>query len=268
MPFYDRLRFAARLSALAPLFLIGLPLQMLAHKVHAPTARHLPRHFHRAVCRVLGIRRTLVGDLLGNEPMLVVSNHVSWLDIVVLSAIMPVSFIAKSEVSGWPFVKSLARAQRTIFVDRTRRRATGPANGEIAARLSTGDAVVLFAEGTTSDGNRILPYRSALLGAAGEGSVSVRPVALVYSGLGGLPMTRRQSPSVAWYGDMDLVPHLKALLSGPPVDVSVHIGPPLRLAAAMDRKRVAQEAEAFARAARTLLRHPHHVEFEHSAKPP
>ena len=98
--------------------------------------------------------------------MLLVANHTSWLDIPVLSAVAPVSFVAKKEVGGWPFVSSLARLQRSVFVDRARRTAVGETAGEILARLAQGDTIVLFAEGTSSDGNRVLPFMTSLFAAA------------------------------------------------------------------------------------------------------
>ena len=95
-----------------------------------------------------------------------ISNHTSWLDITVISTLAPVSFIAKREVASWPLFGTFARLQRSIFIDRTRRKGAAEANREIAERLAGGDAIILFAEGTTSDGNRVLPFRSSLVGAA------------------------------------------------------------------------------------------------------
>lgn len=243
------LRLLGRGVLLVPLIVTGLAGQALLRRAKPALAYRMTAPFHRLVCRVLGIRRSVSGPLPVPEPMLVLSNHVSWLDIIVLGSLMPLSFVAKSEIDSWPGVNLLARAQRTVFVNRQRRVATGAVAGEIAARLAEGDAIVLFAEGTTSDGNRVLPYRSALIGAAGEGRVCVLPVALQYARQAGLPLTRRERPGIAWYGDMDLVPHLRALLSAPPIDVTIHIGPCLIMQGSADRKRIAAEAEAFARQA-------------------
>lgn len=94
------------------------------------------------------------------------SNHVSWLDIIVLGSLRPLSFVAKSEIAGWPVVGTLARLQRTVFIDRARRADTAAVNAAVARRLAGGDLIVLFAEGTTGDGTRLLPFRSSLVGAA------------------------------------------------------------------------------------------------------
>lgn len=246
---WPRARLLLRLVALAPAFLIGLPLQALLNRLDSPLSRRLPVLFHRYICWVLGVRRTVLGAPPRDVPMLIVANHVSWLDIVVLGATLPVAFIAKSEVSGWPFVKTLARLQRTVFVDRQNRRATSRVADTIARRLAGGEAVVLFAEGTTSDGNRVLPLRPPLLAAAApadasvEHPVLVQPVAIGYTHLNGLSIGRRERPMIAWYGDMELAPHLAALIGGGPIDVSIGFAEPIRMVSAGERKSVALRAE-------------------------
>lgn len=250
------IRLFGRSTLLILLIALGLGGQLLLRRFDPARAHRMTAPFHRLVCRVIGIRLTVAGLPPEPGPMLVLSNHVSWLDIVVLGALMPVSFVAKSEVDTWPGINLLARAQRTVFVNRQRRQATGAVAGEIAGRLAGGDAIVLFAEGTTSDGNRVLPYRSALIGAAGEGSICVLPVALRYARQAGLPLTRRERPGIAWYGSMDLLPHLTALLAAPPIDVTIHVGPCLIMEGSADRKRIATEAERFARQALADARRP------------
>jgi 1-acyl-sn-glycerol-3-phosphate acyltransferase len=134
-----------------------------------------------------------------------------------------------------------------VFVDRTRRHATGAQAGEIAGRLSKGDILVLFAEGTSSDGNKVLPFRSALVGAAqmaiGDGeAATIQPVAIAYQKMLGLPLGRQHRPLVAWYGGTDLLPHLKRVLSEGGIDVNVVFGPAHRLGTGDNRKKVTQEA--------------------------
>src|SRR4029078_2211529 len=118
----------------------------------------------------------------------------------------PAVFVAKKEVAGWPVFGWLAKLQRTVFIDRERRHRKGAATPEIAERLNGGDAVVLFAEGTSSDGNRILPFRSALIGAVHHAiassthhdTVTVHPLSLAYVGWSGLPIGRGMRARVAW----------------------------------------------------------------------
>jgi len=247
--------------------------QWILLKLGAGAAGRLPIVFHRLVCRLIGVRVVQEGALSDKRPLLIAANHVSWLDINVFGSIAPLSFIAKSEVAGWPIFGWLAKLQRTVFVDRNRRSHTGRVNGVIGRRLASGDVMVLFAEGTSSDGNRVLPFRSALIGAVqdeargdaepveedGEPAIWVQPVALVYTHLNGLPMGHQHRPIVAWHGDTDLGPHLWRLLKSGAIDVTVAYGEPLPLRCAADRKAVAARAETAVRAMAAQLLSGHEV---------
>ncbi len=227
------------------------PFQYASWKLNLPSRRWLPLLFHRAVARIIGLRVHVVGAPSTDRPMLVLSNHVSWLDILAIGTVMPVSFIAKSEVEAWPLFGLLAKLQRSIFVDRNRKGETGRANAAIAARLEEGDPIVLFAESTTSDGNRILPFRSALVGAARDAIFSdsatrhvvVQPLALAYHGADGLPTGRMGRARIGWYGDMEMVPHFVGILRGGPLDVTVRFGEAIAFDHAADRKQVTKQAE-------------------------
>ncbi|WP_421696668.1 lysophospholipid acyltransferase family protein [Aestuariivirga sp.] len=217
-------------------------------------------HYHRLVCRTLGIRLDIVGKAPKRGPLLIVSNHVSWLDIVVLSAVAPVSFVAKKEVSGWPFFGSLARLQRTVFIDRDRRHTTGSSRDQMRMRLAKGDILVLFPEGTSSDGRRVLPFKSSFFGAAEIGGVMVQPVSLAYRGHRNLPMNRRLMPRYAWFGEMELAPHLLEALRSGPIEVTVVCHPPLSLSCAANRKALALHAENLVRQGVSLaLHHPEKI---------
>jgi lyso-ornithine lipid O-acyltransferase len=244
----NNLRPAILLTAFAALTLPLMPLQQLFVWTWPFMARHIPMYYHRLVCRILGIRLKIVGTPPREGPVLIASNHVSWLDIMVLSAVAPLSFIAKREVNKWPFFGSLARLQRTVFVDRDRRHATGEARDEMQERFKARDILVLFPEGTSSDGKTVLPFKSAFFGAAAYEGVLVQPVSLAYSGHRNLPMNQRLRPFYAWYGDMDLAPHLWEALRTGPIEVTVICHPPLSLSGEMNRKALAAHAE-------TLVRH-------------
>ena len=126
-----------------------MPLQWLLLKLGLPRARApFPTRYHRFVARLFGIHIRVIGKPVTGEGVLMVANHTSWLDIVIFSAVTPLSFVAKSEVARWPFFGTLARLQRTVFVERARRSATGEARDDIRDRLLAGDALVLFPEGT------------------------------------------------------------------------------------------------------------------------
>ena len=240
-------RATSILIGFALLTLPLMPVQALLLCTNARALRALPHWYHRQVCRLLGIRLTISGSIARDRPVLVIANHSSWLDIPVLSAVAPVSFIAKKEVAGWPFVSQLARLQRSVFVDRTRRTAVGATTSEMTQRFMSGDALVLFAEGTSTDGNRVLPLRTSLFGAVMPGAKGdqapentvVQTCAVVYGDLHGLPIDRSGKPLVGWYGDMDMGSHAWALLKAGPLDVSITIGEAVAISAFKDRKEIA-----------------------------
>jgi 1-acyl-sn-glycerol-3-phosphate acyltransferase len=241
------LRFygTAALAALA--LLVLLPFHVVAMALSGRASMAVARLWQRFVCRLMGIRITVTGKPAEGRPLLLLANHTSWLDIPILASVAPVSFVAKKEVGTWPVVSFLAKAQRSVFIDRDRRQATGEQAAEMAGRLSKGDIIVLFAEGTSSDGNRVLPFRSALVGAAQKaigtgGAATVQPVAIAYQKMLGLPLGRQHRPLVAWYGGTDLLPHLKRVLSEGGIDVHVVFGPARQLTAQENRKVLTQEA--------------------------
>ncbi|HEY2837342.1 MAG TPA: lysophospholipid acyltransferase family protein [Rhizomicrobium sp.] len=234
------LRAAFILAAFLAITLILIPFQWLLLTLRLPARRTFPHRYHRLVAQLFGIRVRVVGTP-PRGATLILANHSSWLDIVTFSSVIPLSFIAKSEVGTWPFFGTLARLQRTVFVTRARRSETGQARDAIAERLKEGDVLVLFPEGTSSDGNVVLPFKSALLSAAAvvlpDGrSVPVQPVSSAYVAREGIPMGRENRPFYAWYGDMELVPHLWEALKSGPLDVVMQFHEPLP---ALDRKELA-----------------------------
>lgn len=239
----SRLRATITLLAFAGMTVPLMPVQQLFLWTWPGMARRFPHHYHRWVAKLLGVKVTVGGRAPETGPALVVSNHVSWLDIVILSAAAPVSFVAKREVGGWPFFGSLARLQRTVFVERERRHATANSRDEMRDRLAAGDVLVLFAEGTSSDGSRVLPFKSAFFGAADLEGLSVYPCTIAYSGHRNLPMTNRLRPLYAWYGDMELPPHLWEAVSSGPIEVDVIFHEPRNMQEAGNRKRLAAVCE-------------------------
>jgi 1-acyl-sn-glycerol-3-phosphate acyltransferase len=235
--------------------LLLIPVQWLGVKLRAGWRRSLPHLYHRFVCQLIGARITVIGTP-AKGGVLLTANHTGWIDIPVLSAIAPVSFVAKHEVNSWPFFGTLARLQRTVFVRRQRSKALEDRDN-IRRRLNEGDALVIFPEGTSSDGNKVLRFKSSLLSAAelalGEGAdgvarhAPVQPVSVSYVGLHGLPMGRENRPLIAWYGDMDLVSHLWEALGAGPVDVIVELHEPLTIDDAGGRKELASAAETAVR---------------------
>jgi 1-acyl-sn-glycerol-3-phosphate acyltransferase len=240
------LRAGVVLVAFVVVTLLGMPWQALLLRLAPVAARRFPAAYHRLVARLFGIRIRVVGRPVTGEGVLLLANHTSWLDIVLLSAVTPLSFVAKAEIAAWPFFGTLARLQRTVFVARERRTQTGAVAEEIGARLVAGDCLVLFPEGTSHDGNQVLPFKSALLGAAeatrADGRhVTVQPVSVAYVGCQGMPMGRETRPFFAWFGDMEMVPHLWEALKAGPLDVTVEFHAPTTLDR-MNRKELAAQA--------------------------
>ena len=227
----SRLRVFSVTVLLVPVTIVLMGVQWLALKSGSGVAGHLPVVFHRFVCRLFRVQVSVDGEIADHRPLLILSNHSSWLDIVVLSSVMPMSFIAKSDVAAWPVFGTFARLQRSIFVERERRSATKQAVESIQTRMRGGDAIVLFAEGTTNDGNRVLPFKSALVGAVqdgmGEAGCVVQPVLVTYKSRGGLPIGRKDRPAISWYGDMTLLSHLGGIIGGGPIEAAVVFCPPI-----------------------------------------
>ena len=245
------MRLLVVVPAIALFTLVLIPVQWFVIRFDLPLKRSLPLFFHRTLCRLIGIRITVIGERIAEHPLMIVSNHTSWADITVISAIAPIVFVAKSEVGTWPIFGLLSKLQRSVFVDRSRRQKTGAVNAEIAQRLAGGDPVVLFGEGTSNDGNRVLAFRSALIGAARDalaesehtGRVWIQPLSLAYIGLLGLPFGRARRPLIAWYGDLDLLPHLAGVLRTGAIDVTVTWGEPVPFDENSDRKQVTRGLE-------------------------
>ncbi len=246
------LRSAIVLMVWAVATLFGIPAQWIALRLHLPLRRLIPMYYHKLCLALIGIHVEVRGIPATERPVLYVSNHCSWIDIPVLSSITPLVFTAKSEIGRWPVAGLLARLQRTVFIDRSRRQATGDVNREIASRMIDGDPVVLFGEGQASDGNTVMPFRTALFGAVRDalgdkGRVYVQPVSLAYTRLHGLPMGRQFRPLVAWYGDIGLTKHFFRVLREGAIDVRVSFGPLIAVDADADRKSLARQTEAVVR---------------------
>lgn len=249
------LRIAIGAIVLLAVTLLLLPFQLLGLRFNWKIRRFLPRLWHRVACRVLGIRVRVHGVPEAKRPLLLAANHASWKDILVLGSVADVVYIAKSEVRGWPVFGILARLQATIFVEREQRQKTGEKVNEIAERLAAGEIVVLFPEGTTSDGNRLLEVKSSLFGAAAsavphapDGIVHIQPVSIAYTGLHGMAMGRYHRPIAAWPGDIELMPHLMGILRAGAVDVDVDFGERVDYTRTSNRKAVSRTVEARIRA--------------------
>jgi 1-acyl-sn-glycerol-3-phosphate acyltransferase len=233
MPYLRALSF---LFALTVSLIFAAPLQWLARRYDWPIQHRIQMAFCRVMLATIGIRIEGHGNIPGASPRFVVANHVSWTDILALASLHPLVFLAKKEVASWPVLGFLARLQGTVFVERENRRAIPLVNAALSEKMRGGNDVVVFAEGTSSDGSSVLKFNAAHFGmladmqAAGE-VFSLAPVGIAYS------------RDVGWYGDMTFVPHLWSLMKSGGVVCQIFFGDALETQG-RDRKQLAAETEA------------------------
>jgi 1-acyl-sn-glycerol-3-phosphate acyltransferase len=235
---------------LVPVMIVVIPLQALINALKLPFWNVLPRLFHRIGCLFLGLRVEVIGQPATGQATLLVANHISWTDIVAVGSVADVTFVAKREVGDWPFVGMMARLQKTIFVDRTRRSDAGRTAQEMGAHMADGNAVLLFAEGQSDIGTHVLPFRSALVGAAqhamieaGANDVLIQPLTIAYTRLQGLPVSRNERSLIAWIKSKSVKQNIREILGGPVKEVTVAFGTPIPLGENDNRKQVTKQAE-------------------------
>ena len=186
----------------------------------------LPVIFHKLILWLLSINVEYDGNYKRvKDCNFFVSNRLSYLDIPILGSVFPLRFVAKSEVQFWPIFGFLSKLARTIFIKRKRSDSVIQKN-KIFDLLSSGDKVCMFPEGTTSDGNRVLDFKSSSFSALENQKFLIQPIIISYSDLNGIPINRWLRPVIAWYGDMDLKPHLLKLVSLRPIKIRlIYINP-------------------------------------------
>ncbi len=233
-----------------PAILILIICQVVALKFGAKNWNFFPILAHRALGFALGLKVKQIGKPASDKPTLLVSNHISWLDIPAIGGLVPLSFVAKAEVGRWPVVGFLANLQKTIYVDRQKRTDTGRVAEEMGERMSDGRAVVLFAEGTSDIGLHVLPFRSALVGATQAAmkndnltEMYIQPMAIAYTHLNGLPISSAERSKIAWVGDMGIEDNIGDILSSGTKSISVMFGEPILVKKGDDRKLVTKQAE-------------------------
>ena len=213
------------------------------------------RWYYRLLRRIVGLRVVVRGLQSTEQPHLVVSNHVSYFDIVTLGSLVAGDFIAKADIAKWPIFGIMAKAGRSVFIER-RRSATSTARDQIQDRLDAGDTLIMFPESTSGDGNRTKPFKSALFTVAErqvtgrDGHVrriAVQPVSIAYTRLNGLPLGVGWRPYVAWYGDMDMIPHLWHVSKLGTITVEVTFHPQVTLADFPSRKALAAHCDSVVR---------------------
>ena len=250
--FGGRFRALRRLVCVIAWTLLAIPVQAVLMLLPGRGKIAFARLYWRGVGALIGMRVRVVGDRATAPRTLHLANHSSWLDIVVLGGVLEAAFVSKAEIGRWPLIGTVARLGRTVFVSRDRRR-TGDEARAMRERLEAGGSLILFPEGTSSDGTRVLPFRSSFLSVADAAGV-IRPVSVVYDRLGGLPACRRDRPLFAWYGDMTIGPHAWRLARHAGLRATVVLHDPLAPGAIPDRKALSAAAEATVAEGAAVLR--------------
>jgi 1-acyl-sn-glycerol-3-phosphate acyltransferase len=232
-----------RLAAFFIWTVLAMPVQAIGLLLHRPWTATFPCFYHRRCCRILGFKVRRIGRPVSARPVLFACNHVSYIDIIVLGSVIPGSFVSKAEIARWPFLGWLAKLQRSVFVDR-KVSSTARQRDAIAERLAAKDALILFPEGTSGDGNHVLPFKSALFSVVFDRKIGepivVQPVSVAYTRLDGLPMGRRLRPYFAWYGDMSFGSHVWHAVGLGTVEIVVEFHAPTTVAEWASRKALSE----------------------------
>lgn len=238
------LRRLVRLPALVGLLFGGLLTVFLVFPlVSQPRRDALVRRWSRMLLACCGVRvREVVhpgGEALARQDggRMLLANHVSWLDIFVINAVAPASFVAKSEIARWPLAGTLVARVGTVFIERNRRRAVHEVIGALGQRLRDGRRAAVFPEGTTSDGRQVLPFFGNLAQAAIDSGAPVVPIGLRYVDPDGIP-----SHAAAFIGDDHFLDSVWRITGHPELIAEMHVLPAIAIAPDATRHGLAEQA--------------------------
>ena len=239
----DSITFYLKLLVILNLSLPMILFSAILGKWFPVVRKWFPVIFHRLLIWLLSIKIEYEGDFKNSTSCnLFVSNHISYLDIPILGSMAPLRFVAKSEVKQWPILGFLSKLASTIFITRVRSDSLFQKN-KIFNLLSEGKKLLIFPEGTTSDGNRVLPFKSSLFSALENKNFIIQPLIIIYSDLNGMPINRWLRPIIAWYGDMELMPHLSILKNIKSIDVKIIYLKPVNTMNFSNRKELSNHLE-------------------------
>lgn len=242
----SRLLAAARLTLFVFTTLLLLTAYIVCAGPMQRARRPIQTLWSQLICWICGLRVHVIGQYHGAGSTLYVCNHVSYLDIPVLSRRIEATFVAKSEVANWPLFGFMAKVSGTVFVKRSASQARVQRE-ELDQRLCDGGSLLLFPEGTSTDGSGVAPFKSALLDVvvngkakSERGGLVVQPVSVAYTrSRDGTPLTGHRTSFYCWYGDMTLAPHLWRLLGKPGAEVEIRFHQPVNPEDFSNRKQLA-----------------------------
>ena len=190
------------------IILLLIPIQYIFVQFKLKNRIYIPIVFHKVLCKILGIKVKLIGQNASVRPLILAGNHTSYLDIIILGSIMPICFIAKEDIKYWFLFGFLAKMQNTIFIKRKNFKTLESINN-INKELNGYSAVVLFPEGTTNAGKKVLNFKSSLFNLfENNNTLRLQNFSLCYTHVNDMPIDNRTRPQISWYGDMNIISHL------------------------------------------------------------
>jgi lyso-ornithine lipid O-acyltransferase len=209
--------------------------------IERPRAR-IAQWFLVLLSRVMGLQVKITGTPTKDRPLMLVANHSSYLDIMVLGSLMPLSFTPKKEIRRWPVIGFLGVLADSVFIER-RPADMQRVQSEMASRFASGKVLGLFPEGTTGDGFHVMPFKSGFLSLAEDYDLPIQPISICYQSVAGIPLSAATRDQVAWIGEATLVAHLWRLFQFPNVQVGVTFYAVERIANHENRKALAKSCE-------------------------
>jgi len=229
-----------RFFLITVVFLTYTPIYWTLLKINKPLGFRFGRFYLSSWRKCIGHQLIIKGELSKATPTLFVSNHSSYVDILILGTFVPARFVAKTEVAKWPIMGWLATNQGTIYIDRSRN-AIADGTEKLIEYLDQKESLILFPEGTTSDGCQILPFGSSFFDVAMKKNVVVQPITITYAGWDGLPMPHVMRKFCGWFSpDIDMVSHLWSIAQWGTIQVVVDLHPPMNPQAFASRKDLAR----------------------------
>lgn len=236
-------RAVLRLVALLGLVLLLFPPVLVLWMLTLEKLRaRLVCWFHTCMRLICGIKLTVEGDISRARPLMIVSNHTSYLDIFILGSVMPLSFTPKREIRSWPVIGFFCVLADCVFIERKPAHMQ-EAKAEMEEKLRAGKVLTLFPEGTTGDGFNVMPFKSGFLQVVEDYKLPLQPVSLAYTHIGDQPLSATTRELVAWIGEASLITHLMRLLSFASISVTARFYPVQVMAEEDDRKTLAKAAE-------------------------
>lgn len=247
LPKHSAFRAIYKTALIITWLVLMFPFVILLYFLRLKHARaRLVRAFNRVMCVILRIRIQRDGDLADQRPLLVVSNHSSYLDVFVLGALFPVSFTPKREVRSWPVIGFLCVLADCVFVERKPSHMQ-EAREEMQDRLDTGKVVCIFPEGTTNNGRVVNTFKSGFFSLTEEVQMPVQPITLAYTTLNGVALTEANTDHVAWVGEATFFDHFWRFLGYRTLDVRVLVHPLQYARDFADRKVLSLQCETLVR---------------------